>query len=90
MLLLAYVLLYGTGLAIASVHREAAGKLLVAGLVTLMACQTVFNLGVAMRLFPVTGLTLPFVSYGGSSLISSFLGVGLLINVARFQRKARF
>lgn len=90
MLLLAYVLLYGTGLAIASVHREVAGKLLVVGLVTLMACQTVFNLGVAMRLFPVTGLTLPFVSYGGSSLISSFLGVGLMINVARFQRKAMF
>jgi cell division protein FtsW (lipid II flippase) len=38
---------------------------------------------VALRMFPVTGVTLPFVSYGGSSLVSSFMGAGLLLNIGQ-------
>jgi len=41
------------------------------------------NIGMTLGLMPITGMTLPFVSYGGSSLVSSFLALGLLINVAR-------
>ena len=88
--LLSYTLLFGAGIAIAMVHREPAGKLLAVGLVVLMAGQTLFNLGVILRLLPVTGLTLPFVSYGGSSLVANFMVVGLLVNIARNQKKAMF
>ena len=43
--------------------------------------QTIVNLWVAVGLLPTTGVTLPFVSYGGSSLLSSFLCIGLALNV---------
>jgi len=43
--------------------------------------QTVVNVGMNMGLFPVTGITLPFVSYGGSSLIVSFISLGLIQNM---------
>jgi cell division protein FtsW (lipid II flippase) len=88
--LLAYMLLFGTGIAIAAAHREPVGKLLATALVVLLAGQAMINMGVVLRVFPVTGLTLPFVSYGGSSLVVSFLIVGLLINIARHQRKVIF
>ena len=47
------------------------------------AAQAIVNMMVMMRLMPVTGITLPFVSYGGSSLVSSFMAVGLLLNVRK-------
>ena len=53
------------------------------GVVTLLAGQTFINLLVATRLMPVTGITLPFVSYGGSSLLASFIAVGLLLNIGQ-------
>ncbi|OGQ96098.1 MAG: cell division protein FtsW [Deltaproteobacteria bacterium RIFOXYA12_FULL_61_11] len=51
------------------------------GLVLLLAFQTLFNLGVVIGLLPTKGLALPFISYGGSSLVCSYLLVGLLLNV---------
>lgn len=80
--LLAYTILYCGGLSIAFANRDPTGRLLAVGLVTLLAGQTVLNLAVALRLMPVTGVTLPFVSYGGSSLVTSFIAVGLLVNIA--------
>jgi cell division protein FtsW len=52
------------------------------GLVTLLAGQTFLNMAVALTLFPVTGVTLPFVSYGGSSLLASMTAAALLINIS--------
>jgi len=49
----------------------------------LLAAQMFINIGMTMGLMPVTGMTLPFVSYGGSSLIANSLALGLLVNVAR-------
>ena len=66
----------------ASRTREPFGRLLVTGLVTLLAVQVCINVGMTLGLAPVTGLTLPFVSYGGSSMVSSFLAIGLIANVA--------
>ena len=61
--------------------REPAGRLFAVGVATLLGGQALINTGVALGLLPTTGLTLPFVSYGGSSLLSTFLCLGLLMNV---------
>jgi rod shape determining protein RodA len=60
---------------------DAYGALIAYGFGVLMGFQTIVNVGVNLRLLPVTGLTLPFISYGGSSLVSMLLGIGLVENV---------
>ena len=52
-------------------------------MIAILAGQTFLNLMVAVKLMPVTGVTLPFISYGGSSLISSFMAAGLLLNIGQ-------
>jgi len=61
--------------------RENIGKCIAIGYGTLIGTQAFINLSVVTMLLPNTGLTLPFVSYGLSSLITSFLGIGLVLNV---------
>jgi rod shape determining protein RodA len=70
-----------SGFGIALRTREPAGRLIAVGIATLLGGQALVNASVALGLLPTTGLTFPFVSYGGSSLISSFLCLGLLINI---------
>ncbi len=81
--LAAYLVLFATGLEIAAATREPFGRLLAVGVVSLFAGQTFLNLMVCTRLMPVTGVTLPFVSYGGSSLLASFISAGLLLNIGQ-------
>jgi rod shape determining protein RodA len=85
--LLCYLLLLASTVAVAAAQRDFAGKLLVVGLGVMLAGQAVLNISVVMRLMPVTGVPLPFMSYGGTSLASSFLALGLIVNVARNQKK---
>ncbi|HID95453.1 MAG TPA: putative lipid II flippase FtsW [Candidatus Latescibacteria bacterium] len=59
------------------------GFLLAAGITTMIATYTILNIGVAIGLFPTTGLPLPFISYGGSSLLVSMAGTGVLLNISR-------
>lgn len=60
---------------------DAYGSLIAYGFGVLMGFQTIVNVGVNLRLLPVTGLTLPFLSYGGSSLVAMLLGIGLVENI---------
>ena len=76
-----YALLYARGLMIAAATREPFGRLLAVGIVTLLATQTIINTGMTVGLMPITGLTLPLMSYGGSSLLTTCLALGLLMNV---------
>jgi cell division protein FtsW (lipid II flippase) len=80
--LLLYSILYGRGLLIAAATREPLGRLLGVGIVTLLATQTVINIGMTVGLVPITGITLPLLSYGGSSLLFTCLALGLLMNIA--------
>ena len=79
----AYLVLFAAGIEIAAATREPFGRLIAIGVVCMLATQAFVNLMVMLRLIPVTGITLPFVSYGGSSLVSSFMAVGLLLNVGQ-------
>jgi cell division protein FtsW len=71
------------GLRLALACKDPFGKRLAAGITALISGQAVINLAAVLGLAPLTGIPLPFVSYGGSSLIVSLLGVGLLLNIAR-------
>src|SRR5262249_23930842 len=73
----AYLVLFTAGIEISASTREPFGRLVAVGVVSLLAGQTFLNLLVAVKLMPVTGVTLPFISYGGSSLVASFMAAGL-------------
>ena len=79
--LLLYLIFFALGLRIAARTREPFGRLIATGLVTLWATQTIINTGMTVGLLPVIGITLPLMSYGGSSLLLTAVGVGLLLNV---------
>ncbi len=76
-----YAVLFARGLLIAAATREPFGRLLAVGIVALLAAQTVINAGMTVGLMPITGMTLPLMSYGGSSLLSTCIALGLLMNV---------
>jgi rod shape determining protein RodA len=77
-----YLIVFARGLVIAAATREPFGRLLAVGIVTLLATQTIINVGMTVGLVPVTGITLPLLSYGGSSLLFTCLALGLLVNIA--------
>ncbi len=83
--LLLYATLYGRGLLIAAATRDPFGRLLAVGIVTLFATQTIINTAMTVGLMPITGITLPLLSYGGSSLATTCLSLGLLINIGLHQ-----
>ncbi len=70
------------GLSVAFRCREAFGVILCVGVVAMIAWQVCINIGMVMGLMPVVGVPLPFISYGGSSMITTMVGVGLLLNVS--------
>jgi cell division protein FtsW len=65
------------------------GRCLAAGLTTMIAVQAAFNMGAAMVVLPLTGMTLPFISYGGSSLMVCFAAVGILYRISEDGERAR-
>ena len=79
--LAAYLALFAFGLMIAGATREPFGRLVAVGIVALLATQTVINTGMTVGLLPVVGITLPLMSYGGSSLLTTAIALGLLMNV---------
>ena len=78
-----YVVLIACGLEIAASNTDPFARLLAVGIVAMFVVQVVVNVGMTLGLMPITGLTLPFVSYGGSSLLVNTMAVGLLNNVGR-------
>ena len=78
-----YVIVIGCGLEIAANNTDPFGKLLAVGIVAMFTVECLVSVSMAMGLMPITGLTLPLVSYGGSSLVVSMVSLGLLNNVGR-------
>ncbi len=85
LLVLSLFLLFAwRGFRIAINAPDTFGSLLAAGITTMVVFQAAINIGVVSGALPVTGITLPFISYGGSSLLFTMIGVGLLLNISRY------
>lgn len=82
-----FIFLTARGLKIAKRATDDLGKFLAVGLTFLIAVQAFINMGVATVILPTTGLALPFISYGGSSLLTSLVAIGILLNISRQHRK---
>jgi len=81
-LIAAYAAFAYIGLRVALACKDPFGKRLAAGIVALVSGQAVINLAAVLGLAPLTGIPLPFISYGGSSLVVALLSVGVLLNIA--------
>jgi cell division protein FtsW (lipid II flippase) len=82
MVLVAFLLLVGAGLRIAQAARSEFAKLTAVGLTMIIGFQAFFIIGGVVRLFPLTGITLPFVSYGGSALLANYVLIALLMRIS--------
>jgi cell division protein FtsW (lipid II flippase) len=78
-----YAVIIWCGLALAGNKTDPFGRLLAVGIVAMFAVEVIVNVSMTVGLMPITGLTLPLVSYGGSSLLVSMMALGLLNNVGR-------
>lgn len=76
-----YAAVLFTGLRTAGRARDRLGKLLAVGVVTLIFCHVFINIGMNIRIVPVTGIPLPLLSYGGSSVLCSLIALGLMQNI---------
>ncbi len=82
MVVVAFLLLVGAGLRIAQAAKSEFAKLTATGLTLIMGFQAFFIIGGVVRLLPLTGITLPFVSYGGSALIANYVLIALLMRIS--------
>lgn len=78
-----YAVIFVFGIEIATITYDPFGRLLAVGVLGLLLSQIFINLGMAMGLMPITGMTLPLVSYGGTSLVVNCAALGLLVNVGQ-------
>ena len=85
-----YVLLIIKGYGIAKDADDIYGALIATGVTTMYLAHFLENVGMNIGLMPITGIPLPFISYGGSSMITNFIGLGLLLSVSSKRNKKMF
>ncbi len=88
-LLLLFAKLIVQGLTVAHRSRDWFGSMLAAGLTAMIGIQALLNIGVVTAILPCTGVPLPFISYGGSSLVFTTLAMGIVLNVSRYPNRVR-
>ena len=88
--IICYVILIVKVFFIAKTSKDEAGTLIAAGITGVFLFHVVENIGMVMGLLPITGVPLPFVSYGGSSLITNFICIGILLNISSKRQKTIF
>jgi len=76
-----YIVFITCGIGIARSTREPCGRLIVVGLVAMFATQIVVNICMTLGIAPIVGITLPFISYGGSSMLTSFIALSIIFNI---------
>src|SRR3990167_2320595 len=85
--ILIFVLIVTRCFNIAFSAKDKFGKLLAGGIASYLALQTLINLGSQTAIVPVTGVPLPFISYGGSALVVSLYGIGIILNISKQNKK---
>jgi cell division protein FtsW len=80
-----FILFAFFGIKIALKAKDYLGRLMAIGITSLITIQAMINISVTIGIVPVTGMTLPFISMGGSSLISIMIGVGILLNISKYK-----
>lgn len=78
-----YMILLKTVLKVSQNTQDIFGSLLMIGIISMIGIQTLINLGVVVGLFPITGVTLPLMSYGGTSLTITLMSIGIIINISK-------
>ncbi|WP_042224099.1 stage V sporulation protein E [Oceanobacillus manasiensis] len=81
-----FLLLFWRGIKIALEAPDGFARFLALGIISMLAIQAMINISVVIGLIPVTGITLPFLSYGGSSLTLTLCSVGILLNISRYSK----
>lgn len=82
-LLILYIIIIACAIELAWLNPDPFGRLVAVGIAAMFAVQVLVNVGMTLGLMPITGLTLPLVSYGGSSLVANMIAIGLLNNIGR-------
>jgi cell division protein FtsW (lipid II flippase) len=86
---MAYILLVGAGFRVAQTARSDFSRLMATGLTLILGFQAFFIMAGVVRLLPFTGITLPFVAYGGSSLLANYMLIALLLRISDDGAKAQ-
>jgi len=86
-IIILFTVLLWRGFCIALDSSDQFGTLLAAGITSMIVFQSIINIGVVTKMIPTTGITLPFISYGGSSLIVNMFCAGILLNISRYKVK---
>ncbi|GAA0747536.1 rod shape-determining protein RodA [Clostridium oceanicum] len=89
-LLLLYVILIYKFIKIAKRSKDVFGKMVAAGVASLFLFSILQNIGMAIGIMPITGITLPFMSYGGTSVLTNFMAVALVLNIGMRRKKINF
>jgi len=84
-IIILFTILLWRGFRIALDTSDQFGTLLAAGITSMIVFQSIINIGVVTKMIPTTGITLPFISYGGSSLIVNMFCAGILLNISRYK-----
>ena len=90
LLLALYAALLGFSMLAVTAARDRYGLFIAVGIVAMLLFQVLINIGMTVGIMPITGIPLPFISYGGSSLITCFMAVGVLLNIHLQRYKMRF
>src|SRR5665648_283541 len=86
-IIILFTILLWRGFRIALDSSDQFGTLLAAGITSMIVFQSIINIGVVTKMIPTTGITLPFISYGGTSLIVNMFCAGILLNISRYKAK---
>ena len=89
-IIILYVILIVRAIAIAKTAKDELGSLIAIGIAGIFIFHMIENIGMTMGLLPITGVPLPFVSYGGSSLLSNFIMIALLLNISGRRQRTLF
>lgn len=89
-IIILYILLLTQAIHVAKTAKDDLGSYIATGITGVLFFHVLENIGMTIGLLPVTGVPLPFISYGGSSLITNFICIGLLLNISGRRQKSIF